>query len=164
MTESRTRIAVGIEALFIALPTTLVVLLMACLDISSAGPIGGTALRLAVLAPPAVCLYFGWRLLFRFLNGGTPELRSSPGYVWVFTHLGAVLSLIGIAAWLIPWQHLITLPPEGGEYPAPIVEFRGLILSAPLLIPYFHLLLQRRLVAESNHRLERPVTQRSYAP
>ena len=156
MTESRTRIAAGAEALFIALPTTLVVLLIACLDISSAGHIGGMALRLAVLAPSALGLYFGWRLLFRFLNGGTPELRSSPSYVWVFTHLGAVLSLVGIAAWLIPWQHVISLPPEGGEYPTPILEFRGLILSAPLLIPYFHLVLQRRLAAESNQRLERP--------
>ena len=111
---------------------------------------GGKLFAYLLLGAAAICLCFGWRLLIRFLDAGTSALRSAPRPDWLLAHLGAILAVCGVAAWLVPWDRLLALAPDSEDYPKPIPELRGLILATPLLIPYLHLILQRCFAGDSN--------------
>ena len=143
------RIALGIEALFIALPVSLLLLILVGLDLMT------TPWALIAL-PAGACLVAGWRLMFSLVAGGESALSARSHRDWILLHLGALIALCGLAAWFAPWERIVHLPPEGGELPHPIPELRGLALATPLLIPYAHLILERYFAADSNNRWRGP--------
>ena len=149
MNASLSRIALGFEALIIALPVSLLFPVMVGLDLIMSP-------WAFVVLPAGACLVAGWRLIISFLYRGESALTASPKHDWILLHVGALLATVGMAALLIPWERIVTLPPEGGELPGPLPELRGLAFAAPLLVPYAHLLLARYFAADSNNRWRGP--------
>jgi hypothetical protein len=134
------------EATALAAPLTILLVLLACLDITSLH-IGGMLARAAVVlvvATALACLYFGWRLVFAFLGGGTSALATSPKHWWRLSALGAGLCAVGVLAFFVPWEDIVAID-DGYTLPPPVPELRCLALAMPLLIPYAHLLLERYL-------------------
>jgi hypothetical protein len=155
MQQAASRIIFGAEVLLLILPLSLLLLLLALLDLASPHARWDLVPMILVMLPSLVCLYFGWYLSLRFLNGGSESLQLSSRYPWLFAHLGVLLAFLGPLALTVRWGRILVIP-ESGELPAPIPELRALTLAVPLIIPYFHLLLERRFRAESNNRWRGP--------
>ena|ERR1700722_5595184 len=144
MPESASRLLLAAEGLLIVLPISLVIYFLVLLDFVSLGHMPRSYICVSLIfLPGLISLFFGWCLVLRFLHGGAATLRASPDYTWHFALFGAVLSLIGLASGLIPWELFVIIPPDN-EYPTPIPELRGLMIALPLLIPYLHLVLERQ--------------------
>lgn len=146
MPEVVSRIIAGVEALLIAVPTTLLALFglvaFPALLLESRLPVPSTIGLIAVTCSIAG-LVAGWNLLARFISGGRQRLRAAPKIFWVLSMAGATLALIGLTTWLLPRR-----------MPNFLVEnFILYAYGVPTLIPLAHLYFEGS--TRSNNRLQR---------
>ncbi len=97
-----------------------------------------TAMAALVMASCAPCLWFGWRLTAAFLFGGRLVLlRASPS-AWRWALLGVVLTITATALSQVDPLQSVLVGSQLGEIS--LLQF-----GLPLLLPWLHLVIEKRL-------------------
>ena len=120
-----------------------------------------SALIASIAVVPFAC---GFRLSIAYLTGGISRLTSLPRVWWWGAYFGVVFPLIGLVALLLylilgdfPVEHTAANPADQPFGPTRISEVAFAIAAAPLLLPLWHLSVERYNFMRSNNALERSV-------
>jgi len=141
----------GAEVVVIVVPYAL---LIGALVFSFVRPqFGAVDVLIAVAISAAIFFPFicGVRLAVAYLLGGAPKLCEVRTWWWWGAYLGALVPIVGAAAWLLRWgfgDFPIEPPaPEQPFGPARIGLLVPGVIAAPLLLPLGHLRYERSRAA-----------------
>ena len=124
-----------VEAIGSVLPATVYALWGIGLMVLLSGPdLMRLVYAILIGALGLVPLLAGWRLITAFIRQGSKGLKAVGGVWWALTAPGVLFALAAIGSWFVPigsfWYNATALP-------------RWSIATAPALIPYAHLVLER---------------------
>jgi len=143
MTQTTSKILLGLEALLLVVPVTLLFMIGASdLYFSVLGFQEGWLTRLLVLLIVTMALFAGWWLMVQFWRHGSGRLLSAPGYVWALVMLAAVAVVVA---------SVLALASSTFAVLEPLAErLRILLFGLPLLIPLAHLGSERLFRSPAN--------------
>lgn len=135
------RVLISMEMLFIMAPVTVLLLILFSALWGSGGSFRprdlGPVILVLFAAVPCAC---GWRLAIALLFRGRADMARLAAPIWWGASLGALLTVAGLAATVLPRSMFEALNQIGAI-------FRPFAFGAPLLLPFLHLLLERKLAA-----------------
>lgn len=134
------RCVFALEMVCVMLPTTALLTFFLAFALTGISPANFFASipNLIQLALCIVSCIAGWALAIIFLRGGRDGLRDCPAVIWRAAKIGALLALAGAGASAAPRSIFESLN-QLRDYLSPFV------FGVPLLLPFGHLMLERRL-------------------
>lgn len=139
--EKASRLLIALEMLCIMAPMSLLLLILcsALLGAGSSFKLADLALlmQLGFAALPFAC---GWRLAVSLLFRGRVGMANLAAPIWWLAMLGALLTLAGCAAAVLPRSMFEALNQLANV-------LRPFTFGAPLLLPFAHLMFERTLAA-----------------
>ena len=127
---------IAVEMICILVPVTLLLFVFISLSLPTRWLNDlGVAMQLLLCVASCAC---GWTLAIALLFHGRVQLARQATPIWSCASLGAMLALAGLAAAVLPRSMFETLNQLANA-------LRPFSLGSPLLLPFAHLLFERKL-------------------